>query len=115
MQLVQTADLLPHTCCVCLEGKGPFLDTLVDQLHGRLYICRGCGLRAARHLGALIPLRAALAEERGHIRHLQARIEELETEAEESARAVALTLAHGAVTKSGTIVPRKRAPRKTTK
>lgn len=41
-QIVESAIVKPHMCAQCRGTKGPFLDTVVDILDGRLYLCMLC-------------------------------------------------------------------------
>lgn len=42
VHIVESAESRPHACAQCGESRGPFVDTVVDLIEGRLYLCMMC-------------------------------------------------------------------------
>lgn len=107
-----TTYLLPFECLACKESRPPYVDTLVDTLQGRLYICHVCADQFARLLGLYAPLRARITELDGIAEGLELALEAERAARDRDRQAVVQTLRHGAVTQQGVIVARQRPPRK---
>jgi hypothetical protein len=70
--LIGHAPLSPGTCALCRTHEGPFIDTLVNAIEGRVYVCaKTCGNQIAVLLGYTSPEDAYL---------LRLQIEELTAE-----------------------------------
>ncbi len=108
MNVAKTAQLSPGECYTCGRTEGPFVDTLREEIRGRVYVCWMC----VRTMGELVGVRREVdaAKDEG-VREVErlTRLLERETEDHEALRkAVTLTLKQGAVAKSGQIQLRRR-------
>lgn len=108
MQLTRTLSLAPGECYHCGSIDGPFVDTLKEDVRGRIYVCAGCVQLMANLLGLTDEERVAARTTKLELAAAKAELAQEQQTHLELRKAVLLTLKTGAVTRHGSIVLRQR-------